>query len=241
MAAGVLRQTVTTTTGETIELAFWVNDTVSPTQWTPVTALINTSDAAITFNSNGQAIAANSAPVALAADKGLQTQNFAVAGATLTRSSTTTAYAALDSVSDNTVAGSVTALTTNNLSDTNDYPVCITHVRLAFNDTVVGATGNGYRLYLYSSNPTSSSGVQAGDNATFSNKIAGLVGTFTGTAIVMNDGGHCNLTPESVAPYLVAYPASGAKNFWWQLQATTTHSTTNTASSTVASTFCGFQ
>jgi hypothetical protein len=33
MAAGIIYQTVTTTSGETVELAFWVDDTVSPTQW----------------------------------------------------------------------------------------------------------------------------------------------------------------------------------------------------------------
>jgi len=36
MAAGIIYQTVTTTLGETVELAFYVDDTVTPTQWTPV-------------------------------------------------------------------------------------------------------------------------------------------------------------------------------------------------------------
>jgi hypothetical protein len=36
MAAGVIYTTVTTTTGETVELPFYVDNTVTPTQWTPV-------------------------------------------------------------------------------------------------------------------------------------------------------------------------------------------------------------
>jgi hypothetical protein len=38
MAAGVIYQTVTTTNGETVELAFYVDNTASPTTWIPFTA-----------------------------------------------------------------------------------------------------------------------------------------------------------------------------------------------------------
>jgi hypothetical protein len=39
MAAGIIYQTVTTTTGETVELAFYVDETGAPTTWTPVTQI----------------------------------------------------------------------------------------------------------------------------------------------------------------------------------------------------------
>lgn len=42
MAAGVIYQTVTTTSGETVELAFYVDDTVTPTTWKPVALPIKT-------------------------------------------------------------------------------------------------------------------------------------------------------------------------------------------------------
>jgi hypothetical protein len=51
MAAGVIYQTVTTTTGETVELAFYVDDTVTPTTWTPARLNVNTAGAAAAFGS----------------------------------------------------------------------------------------------------------------------------------------------------------------------------------------------
>lgn len=89
MAAGIIYQTVTTTTGETVELAFYVDDTVTPTTWTPVTSIANganrvtvtdaapaASDYALvvaihpdSVNANGATTASASAPVALATDQ----------------------------------------------------------------------------------------------------------------------------------------------------------------------------
>jgi hypothetical protein len=60
MAAGIIYQTVTTTNGETIELAFWVDDTVTPTQWKPLSYIDPASQ-----NANGRAAAAASSPVVL--------------------------------------------------------------------------------------------------------------------------------------------------------------------------------
>lgn len=51
MAAGVIYQTVTTTAGETVELAFYVDDTVTPTTWTPARLNVNTAGAAAAFGS----------------------------------------------------------------------------------------------------------------------------------------------------------------------------------------------
>jgi hypothetical protein len=48
MAAGIIYQTVTTKSGEEIEMAFYVDDTVTPTQWTPVSRLTSDSPGVIT-------------------------------------------------------------------------------------------------------------------------------------------------------------------------------------------------
>lgn len=89
MAAGVIYQTVTTTTGETVELAFYVDNTASPTTWIPVhrqsdgtNVVAITQNAPTTndyglvvaihpdsVNANGQATMANSAPVVLASNQ----------------------------------------------------------------------------------------------------------------------------------------------------------------------------
>jgi hypothetical protein len=86
MAAGIIYKTVTTTDGETIELAFLVDDTGSPSTWTPVSVItdginhlvmtneaLSTSDYALPViihpdgqNPNGRAGAGSSSPVVLA-------------------------------------------------------------------------------------------------------------------------------------------------------------------------------
>ena len=66
MAAGVIYQTVTTTTGETLELGFYVNDTVSPTTWIPISLPVNASGAAAAFGSGANG--ATVQRVALATD-----------------------------------------------------------------------------------------------------------------------------------------------------------------------------
>jgi hypothetical protein len=81
MAAGVIYQTVTTTTGETVELGFYVDDTVSPTVWTPVTMLRSSAGAALDFTTftSAQAIAAGASLVTLANDIAMPTGGTAVA------------------------------------------------------------------------------------------------------------------------------------------------------------------
>jgi len=160
-----------------------------------------------------------------------------VAGATLTRPANSTPYSINDSISDNGTAGSVTALTTNDLSDTNDAPVALSAVELNSNDTGLG--GAVIRLFLFNSNPTTSSGVGAGDNATYSNKRAGFVGSFSGIMRSFSDGGRGVLVPDEGA-LLTALPASGAKNFWYQLQ-TLSAFTPSANSTTFIPTFRGYQ
>jgi hypothetical protein len=65
MAAGVIYQTVTTTTGETVELAFYVDDTVSPTVWTPVSRLASDSPGVVAVGPNTKT---NALPVTRATD-----------------------------------------------------------------------------------------------------------------------------------------------------------------------------
>lgn len=66
MAAGIIYQTVTTTTGETVELAFYVDETSSPTTWIPVSLPVNASGAALAFGSGANG--ATVQRVALATD-----------------------------------------------------------------------------------------------------------------------------------------------------------------------------
>lgn len=49
MAAGIIQTTVTTTTGETVEMSFWVDDTASPTKWIPVSILAASATALMTL------------------------------------------------------------------------------------------------------------------------------------------------------------------------------------------------
>lgn len=66
MAAGVIYQTVTTTSGETVELAFYVDDTVTPTTWIPVHVNTNASGSVVAFGSGANG--ATVPRVALATD-----------------------------------------------------------------------------------------------------------------------------------------------------------------------------
>lgn len=113
MAAGIIQTTVTTTTGETVEMSFWVDDTVSPTKYIPVNALAASATALLTMGAGasdsgtlrvtldsgqlgslGQAVAASSAPVVIASDR-QNSKTFSVA-----LSTDTSAYASGDLIAD---------------------------------------------------------------------------------------------------------------------------------------------
>jgi hypothetical protein len=69
MAAGLVKHTILTTTGEEREVYFWAADTGVPNDdLYPVRVMVNPDGSAITFNTNGQAVAASSAPVVPASD-----------------------------------------------------------------------------------------------------------------------------------------------------------------------------
>lgn len=142
-----------------------------------------------------------------------------VSASAMTRPANTTAYAALDAVSNNATAGSVTAISLSP-SDTNDDPVAIERLRILSTDTGPGTAGATFRAWLFSSDPTASSGVGGGDNAAFSQKQAGFIGTMSGTFRAFSDGSGAVLAPDEGAE-IITLPSSGAKTVFVLLQTLT--------------------
>lgn len=162
---------------------------------------------------------------------------FSAAFTTLTRPANTTAYSAGDSISDNATAGSVTALSAT-VSDTNDDPVLLSSLTVDTNDTGLAA-GIAIRAWLYNADPTASTGVGGGDNAAFSNKRNGFIGSMSGTFRAFSDGGKARLVPDE-GNYILAKPTSGAKTFYVQYQALAGF-TPSAASTTLIGTLVGEQ
>lgn len=179
----------------------------------------------------------NAVPDVVTAYPGQTNRMVNVAGTTLTRPSNTTAYAANDSISDNATAGSVTALPAT-VSDAVEQPVILTEIVLDTNDTGLAA-GVQVRAYVYRSDPTANSGVVAGDNAAFSNKKAGLIGTFSGAFRAMQDGGFARLVPDE-GSYVVAFCEASGQRLWIQYQALGAF-TPSANSTTIGCRFKGFQ
>jgi hypothetical protein len=156
--------------------------------------------------------------------KGLSNLAFVATFSTLTRPANITAYAAGDSISDNATAGSVTALSAT-VSDTNDDPIFISEILISSTDTGLG--GKKLRAYLFNSDPTTSSGVGAGDNAAYSQKKAGYIGSFMGwMESGFSDGAVGRLVPtfnetnnSAAGAFVVTKPTSGAKTLYIQFQA----------------------
>jgi len=142
-----------------------------------------------------------------------------VAGATTTRPANATPYAALDSISNNATAGSVTATSTNALAFSANDLVSFSTVLLVSTDTGPGTAGAIIRLHLFNSDPTAASGVVGGDNAAWSNKQAGWLGSMSGIMRLFSDGSRGVLVPDEPLEGLA--PATGAQNFWYQLQTMT--------------------
>jgi len=141
-------------------------------------------------------------------------------GSTLTRPANTTAYSAGDSVSDNATAGSVTANTVT-VADEVDQPVTIEAATLKSTDTGPGAAGATFDVHFFRSNPTSNSGVGAGDNAAWTQKQAGWVGKLSGTFFATSDGSVARLVPSSGDNRIITTPVTGAMTLYWQLVAVT--------------------
>jgi hypothetical protein len=163
---------------------------------------------------------------------------FNVAGTTLMRPANTTAYSANDSISDNGTAGSVTALSVT-VSDANDAPVIINEIRVDSTDTGLGTAGAQVRVHVYQQDPTASSGVGGGDNAAFSNKRGGWIGSFSGTMRLFSDGSMGVLVPDE-GSVRICNPVSGAKTLYFQFQ-TLTAFTPSANSTTLIARFKGWQ
>jgi hypothetical protein len=166
----------------------------------------------------------------------VKTKFIVAAGTAMTRPANQDAYVANDSVSNNATAGSVTANSVT-LSDVNDDTFCIESCSLTTADT--GCAAKSFRMWLYNSDPTANSGVGGGDNAAFSNKRAGFVGTMSGTFRTFSDGSVAVLVPDEGARLITA-PVSGARTLYWQLQ-TLDGFTPSANSTTFTPTFKGFQ
>jgi hypothetical protein len=179
------------------------------------------------------------------AKKGLSNKAFSAAFSTLTRPANTTAYTAADSISDNATAGSVTALSAT-VSDVSDDPIFISEILVSSTDT--GLAGKKLRAYLFNSNPTSSSGVGAGDNATYSQKVAGYIGSFMGYMETgFSDGAVGRLVPSynetnysQAGGFVVTKPTSGAATLYIQYQAVEAF-TPSGSSTTIIGTARGWQ
>jgi len=155
---------------------------------------------------------------------------------TLTRPSNTTPYTSLDAVSNNATAGSVTALSVT-LSDLNDAPIAIERIRIDSTDT--GVQNRSFRIWLYSADPTSSTGIVGGDNATFSTKRGSFIGSMTGTFKTFSDGSIAVCTVED-GMRIITKPVSGAQTIYALLQ-TLSDFTPSANSTTFILTFEGFQ
>jgi hypothetical protein len=137
-----------------------------------------------------------------------------VAASAVTRPANTTAYAANDAVSNNATAGSVTPISLS-LSDLNDAPIALRSFSLDTTDT--GVSGKSFRLWLYRSDPSASTGIVGGDNAAFSAKKAGFLGRAVGTFVAFSDGCVAVLQPENYQDMIVL-PTSGAKTIFGLLE-----------------------
>lgn len=176
---------------------------------------------------------------------GLSNRAISATFTTLTRPANTTAYTAADSISDNATAGSVTALSAT-ISDVNDDPIFISEILVKTTDT--GLAGKKIRAYLFNSDPTASTGVGAGDNAAYSQKQAGYVGSFMGWLETgFSDGAVGRLVPSfnetnlsQAGGFIVTKPTSGAKTLYIQYQAVEAF-TPSANSTTIIGTARGWQ
>lgn len=180
---------------------------------------------------------------------GMSPKGFAAAFTTLTRPANATSYTKGDSISNSATAASVTALSAT-VSDTNNHPVTVTEILVTSSDTGLG--GKRLRANIFNADPTTSTGVGAGDNAAYSNKRAGYVGSFAGIMEAFSDGSAGRLVPSmndgatSPTPYaaagghVVTLPSSGGKLLYIQFIAGDDF-TPSASSTTITATARGFQ
>lgn len=186
-----------------------------------VAALGGTSDAAVTAGATGSISAKLRsisrdlvANIVLAAGRNVigatKTRLIAATASAMTRPANTTAYSANDAVSNNGTAASVTAVSFT-MSDTNDDPILLDSMLVMSTDT--GVQGKNFRAYLFNADPTASSGVGGGDNAAWSQKQNGFIGTMVGSFKTFSDGSGAVLTPED-GQRIITKPVSGAQTLF---------------------------
>jgi len=135
-----------------------------------------------------------------------------IVSATFTRPPNATAYAALDAVSNNATAGSVTPLAFQ-VADINDAPVALYRIICRTTDT--GAGGHLFKLYLYSQSPTA----VAGDNAAWSpTAMAGYIGAFTSSSFETFADGSVGFFFQEKGTMIQTKPESSGKNVYALLE-----------------------
>jgi hypothetical protein len=144
----------------------------------------------------------------------VKTKFIVAAASAYTRPANTTAYTANDAVSNNATAGSVTAISLS-LSDVNDDLVTLERIRILSTDT--GVQGKNFRVWLFNSDPTANSGVGGGDNAAWSQKQAGFIGSMSGTFRAFSDGAGAVCVPDEGTRIITA-PVTSAKTVFALLQ-----------------------
>lgn len=154
------------------------------------------------------------------------------ASAAYTRPANVTAYAAGDAVSDNATAGSVTAMAFA-LSEINDEPISIERLRLTTADTGPATASATFEVWLFSSDPTASSGVGGGDNAAFAQKRAGFIGRMSGVFFAASEGSLAECLPN-VGGRIVTLPATGAKTIYALMKTLTAFTPSANSTSFVA-------
>lgn len=130
----------------------------------------------------------------------------------VTRPANTTVYSAGDAVSNNATAASVTPISFA-ASDINNAPVEILGGRCFTTDTGPGAASAAFELYLFNADPTANSGVGAGDNAAWSQKLINCVGVLSGTFRASLDGSFAEFVPAGPAA-VVTTPLSGGTTLY---------------------------
>lgn len=133
---------------------------------------------------------------------------------TITRPAATDAYAANDAVSNSITDGSVTSQSVT-ISDVNDDTVSIERIRIDSTDT--GVAGKAFRVWLYRTDPTASSGIVGADNEAYSTKRGTFIGTMSGTFRTFSDGSVAVCVPDE-GPRIITIPGSGARTVYALLQ-----------------------
>jgi hypothetical protein len=138
------------------------------------------------------------------------------APATMTRPANATPYSIGDAVSNNATAASVSAIALTAVNGVG-AAIAVTRVRLLSTDTGPGTAAAQFRAWLFTSDPAANAGIGGGDNAAWSQKQAGFVGSLLGTFRAFADGSAALCVPDE-GPYIVTTPVPGGQLLYVLLQ-----------------------